>query len=95
MNKEHPAIRLGAAALALFLIFDASAASAKSLRNMTCSELWYQRNAIYAENGYCFETTRAIRVFGEACFPPYGQLSRSERRQVNEIVSWETRKGCR
>jgi hypothetical protein len=69
-------------------------AAAQSYRRMSCEDLWYARNAIYADKGYCFETQRAIRVFGEACFPPYGRLSPSERREVNEIQMWERRKGC-
>ena len=94
MNNQRLIRQVCGGALALLLIADASAASAKSLRNMNCAELWYARNSIYADNGYCFETKRAIRAFGEACFPPYGRLSRSERRQVDEIVRWEDRKGC-
>ena len=61
---------------------------------MSCSELWYARNAIYAENGYCFKTARARAVFGPGCFPPYGKLSRSEQRQINLITAQERRKGC-
>ena len=94
MNNQRVIKQVCVGALALLLIADASAASAKSLRNMNCSELWYARNSFYAENGYCFETKRAIRAFGEACFPPYGRLSRSEQRQVDEIIRWEERKGC-
>jgi len=59
------------------------------------TELWYARNAIYAEKGYCFKTKRARRVFGKACFPPYGKLSGSEQSRVNRIVREERRKGCR
>jgi len=62
---------------------------------MNCYELWYARNAIYAEKGYCFKTKRARRVFGEACFPPYGKLNASEQSRVNRIVREEGRKGCR
>ena len=61
---------------------------------MSCNELWYARNAIYARNGYCFNTERARAVFGAGCFPPYGQLSGWERNRVNELQMWERRKGC-
>jgi hypothetical protein len=71
------------------------AAMAQSYRSMSCDQLWYARNAIFADAGYCFKTKRAIRAFGRGCFPPYGELSRSEQRSVNLIVSWETRRGCR
>jgi hypothetical protein len=72
----------------------AASAGAESLSELSCSELWYARNAIYAEAGYCFKTDRAISVFGKRCFPPYGELSGSGRQRVDEIKSWEERKGC-
>ncbi|MCW2275194.1 YARHG domain-containing protein [Rhodoblastus acidophilus] len=61
---------------------------------MSCGELWYARNKIYARNGYCFKTPRAISVFGEGCFPPFGRLSGWEKDRVDEIQMWEARKGC-
>ncbi len=64
-------------------------------RHMDCSELWYARNAIYADKGHCFKTRRGRRAFGRNCFPPYGKLNRSERRRVNRIIDWEYRRGCR
>ena len=64
-------------------------------RDMDCSELWYARNAIFADKGHCFKTRRGRRAFGRNCFPPYGELTRSERRRVNRIIDWEHRKGCR
>jgi len=56
----------------------------------TCDRLWYQRNAIYARKGYCFKTRRARAVFGRRCYPPYGSLSRRERRRV-ERIKWRER----
>lgn len=73
----------------------ATLASAQSYSQMTCSELWYARNSIFAEKGYCFKSRRAIGVFGPRCYPPYGRLNQWERRQVNIIESWEYRKGCK
>jgi hypothetical protein len=72
----------------------ASPASAGDFQGMTCSELWYERNAIYAENGYCFKTAKARAVFGKACFAPYGKLSYSEQQTVNWIKHWEKKKRC-
>ena len=77
------------------VVLAAAPVSAQSYREMSCDELWYERNAIYADNGYCFKTDAAIRVFGEACFPPFGRLSQLEQAEVDEIVRWERRKGCR
>jgi hypothetical protein len=42
-------------------LLSVSAASAQS-----CGELWYQRNSIYKQAGYCFKTARAISAFGNA-----------------------------
>jgi hypothetical protein len=61
----------------------------------SCYQLWYERNSIYAEKGYCFKTAKARAVFGRGCFPPYGHLSTSEREHVAGIEEWEHRKGCR
>ncbi|MBU6526903.1 YARHG domain-containing protein [Methylocystis sp. MJC1] len=61
---------------------------------MSCYDLWYARNAIYARNGYCFKTARARAEFGHGCFPPYGELRGWERRRVNELQMWEAQKGC-
>lgn len=82
-----------AASLAVLLVGGGSA-MAQSYGMMSCSELWYARNAIYADKGYCFQTERAMRTFGRACFPPYGQLSPIEQREVNAIKTWERRNGC-
>lgn len=80
---------------AAFSFVGLSGASAQDARDMSCSELWYARNALYAEAGYCFKTDRAISVFGPRCHPPYGELRGWERRRVEEIQHWEARKGCR
>jgi hypothetical protein len=64
-------------------------------RDMSCYELWYERNRIFARKGYCFTTRRAIRTFGRGCFPPYGRLSGWEEDEVDEIKYWERRKRCR
>ena len=63
--------------------------------NMSCSQLWYERNSIYARNGHCFRTARGRAAFGRGCFAPYGRLGRADQREVNEIRRWERRNGCR
>lgn len=60
----------------------------------SCRELWHERNGIYANKGYCFETDEAIAVFGRRCYPPFGELNAAERRTVDEIRYWEQVKGC-
>ena len=71
-----------------------TAAQGQSLRGLSCDELWYARNAIFADKGYCFKTRRARSVFGAACFPPYGRLSGAEQRQVDRIRNRERQLGC-
>ncbi|SDR31093.1 YARHG domain-containing protein [Rhizobiales bacterium GAS113] len=69
-------------------------AVAQDASAMDCDSLWKQRNAIYARNGYCFQTDRAISTFGSGCFPPYGRLYGDEARRVQELQYWERTKGC-
>lgn len=69
-------------------------ARAQHPSDMSCDELWYERNKIYARNGYCFKTARARAEFGPGSLPPYGDLRGWERRRVNEIQMWESRNGC-
>ena len=81
---------------AVFLMFLASSMVAGSLnvKAETCSDLWFARNQIYANNGYCFKSRRAINTFGRNCFPPYGRLSRNQQARVNAIKARERRRGC-
>jgi hypothetical protein len=37
-----------------------------SLLTMSCEQLWFGRNTVFKERGYCFKTPRAISVFGNA-----------------------------
>jgi YARHG domain len=67
---------------------------AQGYGGLSCGQLWYERNAIFAQYGYCFRTEQAINAFGRACFPPYGRLPPNAQSLVNEIISWERRKGC-
>ncbi len=62
--------------------------------SQSCGQLWHARNTIFAEYGYCFKTQQAIDTFGRACFPPFGQLPAREQARVDNIISWERRKGC-
>ena len=69
-------------------------ASASDYDYMGCNQLWYQRNSIYSQAGYCFKTARARAVFGYGCFAPYGRLSGYAQKTVSLIVTAERRKGC-
>jgi hypothetical protein len=70
------------------------AAQAQNAAAMSCGALWQERNSIYARNGYCFQTPRAVSIFGRGCFPPYGKLSGWEADRVNELQYWEKSRGC-
>ena len=66
------------------------------LWDLSCQELWVERNSIYAQHGYCFRTRRAIRYFGnEGCWTRNPRLSRAEHRLVAAIRRVERAKGCR
>jgi hypothetical protein len=39
---------------------------AKDIADFTCEQLWFGRNSIFKEAGYCFKTSRAISAFGNA-----------------------------
>ena len=77
------------AAISGFSLLVPAPASAQS-----CGDLWYRRNAIYAEAGYCFQTARARSVFGPGCFPPYGRLTPNQQARVNAIQAQEDYRGC-
>jgi hypothetical protein len=73
-------------------------AAAQGLWSLSCGDLWYQRNAIFARNGFCFKTDRAMRVFGNANCTYYVEadvpMSQDERQQVGIIRDIERQKGC-
>ena len=88
---RHVVLGLGGALLVALPILGApGVARAQGV----CHALWYDRNAIYARNGYCFRTARAVEHFGPGCFPPYGRLSAADQARVNEIQYQEDRRGC-
>lgn len=62
---------------------------------LSCGQLWYECNAIFARHGYCFKNARAIATFGKGCQPPYGQLPSNLQNVVRNIQAWEQRRGCR
>ena len=80
--------------LFFLVLAPSSMARSDSYSNMGCYELWYARNAISAEKGYCFTKQKSINAFGRRCYPPYGELNRWERDEANNIRHWERRKGC-
>ena len=91
--KRLPATTL-ALGIGFSIISGGNASYAQDPQSMSCDELWYARNQIYAAEGYCFRTRRAQAVFGTSCISPYGRLKPNEERQVNILQSWEHMRRC-
>jgi hypothetical protein len=90
-NSAVKNLSLAAALGILICVPFASQASAAS-----CYDLWYQRNQIYSENGYCFKTQLGRDTFGNAgCFTNNPKLSKYEARDVKEIKQEEKKRGCK
>lgn len=74
-------------------LFAAGPAAAQS-----CEDLWYERNEIYKNAGYCFRTQRGIAAFGNAgCLYDRQEdvpLSSWQRRRVADIVRQERAWRC-
>lgn len=65
-------------------------------KHASCDDLWYFRNQIFSEAGYCFKTDRAIHAFGnDGCVSgSYSILNTYERANVNMLKSIEEAKSC-
>lgn len=72
--------------------------SAGDLAQFDCNRLWTYRNMIYKANGYCFQTVRARRAFGnEGC--EYDEITGVpmtpiERTNVATVQRVERSLGC-
>lgn len=82
-----------AAATAFMITYGGTIATSTRVEAGVCYNLWYQRNAIFAARGYCFKSC-GRRVWGNNCFPPYGQLSPREWQQVRQIQASERARNC-
>ena len=61
----------------------------------SCYDLWYERNSIYNDNGFCFSTQMGQETFDNSdCTTKHVRLSRSEQRQVDRIKDEEDSRGC-
>jgi len=65
---------------------------------LSCSRLWYQRNAILWAAGYCFDNRRAVRIFGNAACAyhseHYAPLTEQDRQLIDSIRKLEKAKDC-
>lgn len=73
--------------------------SKPQLRQLSCQALWEVRNWIYQQNGYCFQTARAKKVFdNDGCWitdQSAVKLNGFERENVARIAATEKAMGCR
>jgi len=61
----------------------------------TCQALWYARNLIFHEKGYCFQSSRARSVFDTSnCTTRSPSLSSAEKAEVDRLVALERSMGC-
>ena len=72
--------------------------SRPALRQLSCQALWEVRNLIYQQNGYCFQTAKARKYFGnKGCWIDDMEdvkMSSIERHNVGQIVAVEKALGC-
>jgi hypothetical protein len=62
----------------------------------SCYDLWYERNEIYDQNGYCFSTKLGRDTFDNSdCWTKSPKLSRAEQRRVEQIRKEERRRKCK
>ncbi len=62
----------------------------------SCYDLWYARNEIYYENGYCFVTDLAINTFGnDNCYTKHPHFTHKEQAMINAIVAEEKARHCK
>ena len=78
---------------------DVNRFSQANLRQQSCDTLYFVRNSIYQEHGYCFKTARARAVLGNAgCYIHDAgavPLNRNESANVAAIKQAENWLGCR
>lgn len=83
---------------AALVVSTAASAVAQDYRGWSCRDLWVERNQIFKDAGYCFNTQRAVRYFGNAGCMYDRQadvpLSANQRRIIAEIVRVERFTGC-
>jgi len=61
----------------------------------SCYDLWYARNAIYDEHGYCFSTELAQETFDNSdCYTKHPKFSKAEQRMIQAIKNEEEDRGC-
>lgn len=71
------------------------APEAPKTQKLSCDDLWFHRNRIFHENGYCFSSERGIATFGnEGCFTKTPELSGRDAELMQIIKTGEKELGC-
>jgi len=77
---------------------DTESFSMQELGPLSCQNLWYVRNSIYNDHGYCFRTAAAIAQFDNSdCYERDAaklRFNRHEQTNINRIVQVEKQKSC-
>jgi hypothetical protein len=61
-----------------------------------CYELWYERNAIYDTNGFCFKTQLGRETFDNSdCYTDNVKLTPAEQQTLDQIRAEERRLKCK
>ena len=61
----------------------------------SCYDLWYERNSIYNDNGFCFKTKLGRETFDNSdCYTNHVRLSEQEQWRVDQIQAEEDSRGC-
>jgi hypothetical protein len=60
-----------------------------------CYDLWYERNSIYNDFGYCFNTRDGKNTFDNSdCYTDNPDFGRQEQRRIQQIKRQENEYGC-
>lgn len=65
-----------------------------SYKDMGCYDIWYARNFIFDENGYCFKSREAKIIFNPSCEEKFKGLDKEAKDEVKRIIKIEKEKGC-
>jgi YARHG domain len=94
-------IRYGAVAAIAMLTAGASAPAiaGDDFYGWSCKALYAERNGIYADAGYCFQTAKAKKIFKNEDTCEYDnqadvRLSHNQHQVIKRIKAAERAKGC-
>jgi YARHG domain len=83
------------AAIAALALITGTTSLAAPASAASCFDLWFQRNAIYDNYGYCFKTALGQQTFGTNCSTNNPRLSARDQNQVAAIKAEERRRNCK